>query len=75
MFPAVIPIADVIYRSFYDEQDYRLRMQELAGYGEIPKDAALMPSPRAPRLAGLTKRIRSAAVAVSAVFSLQSEPV
>ena len=32
MIPMAIPLADIIYRSYYDEQEYHLRMQQLAGF-------------------------------------------
>lgn len=72
MFPAVLPVTDVIYRSFYDEQEYRLKMQQLAGFGPDFERGGNEVAPAAGRISALRGRLRDAASAVAAaVLRLQ----
>jgi hypothetical protein len=65
----MIPVATVMYRSFYDVQEYRLRMQQRAGLGpEELDDFSRTPSPGS-LIASLSSRLRAA---ITAAFSLKA---
>jgi hypothetical protein len=75
MIPMAIPLADIIYRSYYDEQEYHLRMQQLAGFANRVGAVDQAPSPGR-RLASLGGRLRTAAsTAITAAMSLPAVSV